>query len=626
MDAVTLADYQRGVLRNAFRSAMARGEARPLMLVACAVPAIIVPATFLAVAGRHRALRPLRYAVAVALLAYNAHQLSPLWNGPSWARTSSLNFASAYGAGLVFGWGTLWALVVLVWTSPWDGERVARRRKILPAGTKEREADVVNTDTLNIQNADNAPDEDIARSLRLGHEYYWQSFPVHASFFARFDWAIDLCLAWRGIGWSWGKTVVPNFAPPMRPHTNELVRLSSLLEGTKHGYRRQRTRAGFYRTRITTILSSYLVLDVCAVLMMHDPYFVVGPPPSRNTPWSQQVDQFPTPVMGAVWTPPPSPALLAMPAYLEFLYRHPHLLALHRNLLGLAGMVAALQFVLSLDQFVRISLGTLISGKNSIATVSTAAQLWNYPSIFGSVSQVLDHGLAGFWGSTWHQTFRWAFMAPTLWLVNRGILPKGKAVCGKTAETKNMANGTNGTTKANGANGHISKRSMPQEKVHLPAITRLTGLVIAFGQSAILHAAASTTTLPTHTLWWGPALFFVLSGVGVVVQGIVLPSAVMKRLPRRARQVANLLFTLGWLHATVWLFLDDTSRCGLWLFEPVPFSPTRYLISLVQGAEPPSIVSLAGNNQAGLSAWRWYSDDLAYWHTGKRWWETGLAI
>lgn len=200
MEAVTLADYQRGVLRTSFRSAMARGEAQPLMLVACAVPAIVVPAAFLAVAGRHPVLQPLRYAVAVALVAYNVHQLSPLWNDPSWARTSSINFASAYGAGLVFGWSTLWTLVVLVWTNPWDGERVARRRKREKAKDTTEKATEADVDLSDDRDVKNAPDEDIARSLRLGHEYYWQSFPAHASFFARFDWTIDLCLAWRGIG------------------------------------------------------------------------------------------------------------------------------------------------------------------------------------------------------------------------------------------------------------------------------------------------------------------------------------------------------------------------------------------------------------------------------------------
>ncbi|KAL1892730.1 hypothetical protein Sste5346_006813 [Sporothrix stenoceras] len=627
MDAVTLADYQRGVLRNSFRSAVALGEARPLMLVACAVPAIIVPAVFLAVAGGHKALQPLRYAMAVALVVYNAHQVSPLWNDRSWVRTSSINFASAYGAGLVYGWSTLWSLVVLVWINPWDGERVARRRKTVQdkeKGTPTKGAET-DADPQDMQKVEDAPDEDIAHSLRLGHEYYWQSFPARGSFFARFDWALDLCLAWRGIGWSWGKAVVPIFAPPTKPHTRELVRLKTMPERTKQGYRRQLTRAAFYRARLTTLVSSYLVLDVCAVIMTQDPYFVVGPGPSRYTPWSEQADKLPSPDIGAFQTRPPSPALLAMPAYLEYLYRHPYLLAMHRSALGLAGMIAALHIVLSLDQLVRVFLGNLFFGKDSIATASTAAQLWHYPSIFGSISQVLDHGLAGFWGSFWHQTFRYAFLAPTLWLVDKGILPKGQHV----HEGKNVTNGapkSNGVPKVNGVNGDAVKTGAPKKNPPLPTITRLAGIVIAFGQSALLHAAASTTTVATHTLWWSPALFFVMAGIGAGAQAIVLPPAFMNRLPRLIRRATNLLFTIVWLHFTVWLFLDDTSRCGLWLFEPVPFSPLRYIMSIMRGGEMPPIVSPGGSNRAGLSAWRWYSDDLVYWHTGRTWWETGIAI
>lgn len=191
MEAVTLADYQRSVLRTAFRSAVARDEARPFTLLACFVPTIVVPAVFIAVAGRHTALRPLRYVLAAALVAFQVNQLTPLWNTDgSWTRISSLNFACAYGAGISISWGTMWALNVLVWTNPWNGERVARRTR---RGPPETGPD-------GIMDTAEAPDEDIARSLRLGHEYYWQSFPVHASFMARIDWAIDLCFAWRGVG------------------------------------------------------------------------------------------------------------------------------------------------------------------------------------------------------------------------------------------------------------------------------------------------------------------------------------------------------------------------------------------------------------------------------------------
>ncbi|CAK7263732.1 hypothetical protein SEPCBS57363_000719 [Sporothrix epigloea] len=634
MEAVTLADYQRHVLRTAFRSAVTRGEARPFTLLACFVPTVVVPAVFIAVAGRHTVLRPLRYVLAAALVAFQVNQLTPLWNTDgTWARISSLNFACAYGAGISISWGTMWALNVLVWTDPWIGERVARRNR---RGPPETGPD-------GIMGSAEAPDEDIARSLRLGHEYYWQSFPAHASFMARIDWAIDLCFAWRGVGWSWCKTPVPHFAPPIRPHTNELVRLSSIPESTRHGYSRHRTWASFYRSRLATFVGSYLVLDVCAVIMTNDPHFIVGPAPSRRVPWSEQTKHFPYPAMGDVRPAPPSPALFAIPAYLQALYRHPEWLELYRSLLGLVAMLAALQIALHLDQLLRISFAKLFMRPDSMTSFATATQLWHYPSPFGSVSQVLDHGLNGFWGSFWHQTLREGFSAPTQWLTEQGLLPSGhEAHFGKIESVTNGSSNSEKWKSSTSFNGDVEEdkntkgvqdasriepaKDAPHKKPPTPLITRFVGLVLAFGQSALLHGAASMTTLPTHTLWQGPALFFICAGVGVALQSIVMPKPQRNKLSRCLHQAGEFLFALGWLHGTCWLFVDDQARSGIWLFEPVPFSPTRLIISLVKGGELPSIISPGGSNRAGHSAWRWYKDDFVHWYTGKTWWDTGIAL
>ena len=183
MEAVTLADYQRGALRAGFRAAVARGDARPLLLPAFIVPSFVLPAFFLAVAGRYAFLKPLRYPLAVLIAAFNLN----LFRTGSTPTTSSINLASAYGAGLAWGWGTLWAFVVLVWRDPWDGERVRRRARAKgsPPATMA---------------AADAIDEDVAQCLRAGQEYYWQSFPVDGSFWSRLDWSWDLYLAWRGVG------------------------------------------------------------------------------------------------------------------------------------------------------------------------------------------------------------------------------------------------------------------------------------------------------------------------------------------------------------------------------------------------------------------------------------------
>ncbi len=425
------------------------------------------------------------------------------------------------------------------------------------------------------------------------------------------------------LGWSWCKTPIPHFAPPTRPHTGELVQLSSIPEVTSAGYRRHRTRAAFYRSRLTAIAISYLVLDLGATLMTIDPHFSVGPPPpsqpnvvydvftrifSFSYAWLDRVDTW---LPNAAGSPPPPAALLSIPQHVVFLSQlHPLLVSVYHNVMGLVAIIAALHMFLGFDQVVRVFFGGLLFAADgndssifsSLSSSATAAQLWNYPSVFGSTSQVLENGLAGFWGSYWHQTFRAAFMAPTAWLVRHGLLP------------------------------HYKQSLLPA----------LANLAFAFGQSALLHAAGSAMSLPAHGCWHVPMAFFVLSSVGVVLQSVAqarlpavlsaaMPAALLERLkPSSAatRRAAMLAFAAVWLHATSWLFLDDLARSGVWLFDPVPFSVVRW--AAFRGGDGTGgrglVVNPAGSSRAGHAAWRWYDDDCFHWHTGKHWWESGVAL
>ena len=267
---------------------------------------------------------------------------------------------------------------------------------------------------------------------------------------------------------------------------------------------------------------------------------------------------------------------------------------------------------LGLDQIVRVYFGPLLFPATSTSSMATAVQLWNYPTVFGSASLMLDHGLAGFWGGWWHQTFRLAFVEPTAWLVDRGFLP---------GPVQKNTKDTQAVTDKNTNDKSETERS---ERERLPHTTRLVGLIIAFAQSALLHAAGSAASLPNHAYWHMPFLFFLLAGLGVVIQaGIRM--AISDRLPRPIRRAGNLVFALGWLYATQWLFIDDIARSGLWLAEAVPFSFVRFFAGLLSG-DSTSIIRPAGSGQAGHAAWRWYRDDFPFWHTGKTWYETGLAI
>jgi hypothetical protein len=310
-----------------------------------------------------------------------------------------------------------------------------------------------------------------------------------------------------------------------------LVDLATIPLETRSGFRRSRTRASFIRARLLSITLSYLVLDACSVIMTRDPYFVFGP------------------------------TSVPLPKHLALLSRAA--LFTYRSLLAFSGMIGALQMLFGAQQLTHYLFFRWAFPR------SARADLWHYPTIFGSPRAVLDYGLAGFWGGWWHQSFRAGFAAPTLWALRRG---------------------------------HLVARSRR---------ARLAGGLVAFAQSGLLHASGAVSGLgPTRP--WLPPCFFLASWAGVCAQEHLRLryAARLDVLPRAVRRAGNLAFAFAWLHATQWLFVDDLGRAGLWLFEPVPLSPARWL----------------GFGGPDAAVWRYGWDDLPRWYWGRHWWETGVAI
>ncbi|KAL8360047.1 hypothetical protein RB598_008399 [Gaeumannomyces tritici] len=515
-------------------------------------------------------------------------------------RTAPQNLAVAYAVGLVASWGTIWVFAALVFLRPqFDAERVERRlRPPRPSSSSSSPisarrvssgimvapppADLAsspvacstalasfstamsvtnghasNGHALNGHAAANGPspvlksrrrksvrfvvppDDDVARAL-VEYDYFWQAFPADAPFVTRLGWAFDYYMAWRGTGWNWAISCLPKFDRPAEPLSGELVKLDSIPLVSHAGHWRHAKNDEFFRARLCNIAIAYLVLDFCAVFMTKDGYF--------NT--------------GLHDSPPPLYLSSMFPAL------PPSVLYIYRMILGFLGMLSALTAVFSADQLLRRRLARAFAG-------GVSSDLWQYPDNFGSFDQLLDHGLAGFWGRYWHQSFRVGYTAPSKWLIRRGWLP--------------------------------ARRSS--------AATGLAASACAFLLSGAMHASGSATML-RHTRPWMAFAFFALAWVGVLLQ--LALCALLRRLrpaaaaagPPAARRAGNLLFVLAWMYATCWAFEDDLSRSGLWRFEPVPYSPLRAV----------------GLGEPGDEAFRWAGCSFVAWHVGKHWWDSGPAI
>ncbi len=292
--------------------------------------------------------------------------------------------------------------------------------------------------------------------------------------------------------------------------------------------------------------------------MTQDPYFITG--------WDNNEGLSP-PVL--------SPDLASL---------NPALLSLRRTALSFVGVLAALRLACGAGALCLCFLLRPVLGFR--------AHPWHLPTGFGSFGQVLDRGLAGFWGSWWHQTFRFGFEAPARWIFARR--------CRRHyAEEKRGTEGTRTVTRT------VTKMTISD---------RLIGAAAAFLQSGFIHAAGSYTTIP-ETMWWRPPLFFVLAGVGAALQQQCVAASysllgTQRQIPRWVRRLGNLTFVFIWMHMTSWLLIDDFGRSGLWLYEPVPVSLFRAL-----GYGPP------GDRRV----WRYDSDFLPRWHAGRHWWESGIA-
>lgn len=442
--------------------------------------------------------------------------------------------APALGLGLVHAWSVVYLAAILVWNdAQTDFQRIERTEGVFgtaPSSEKEK------TDQTSIEGTNGlVPSKSRAGPRDRHGEFAWQPYPL-TPFIERLDWVCDLFCNFRGAGWNWRTSALP---PPPKWLQDQLHRNSRTVP--KHSARVHAGQVKTYATRrellvanAKTVVKGYIVLDALKTLMMHDPYF-----------WGQL-------------TRPP-------PLYFPFsLLTQPWMIYTYRMTLSMLAVKYALQTIFSLAPLVFAGMfGSYIGAR---------AEPWIYPETWGSFGVVLDRGLAGWWSSWWHQTFRFAFAAPSL------------RICGAWG---------------------LDRRSTAAKAIQL---------LTAFGLSGVLHACGTyTASGPTRPLAKSFS-FFMLQALGIFLEDSIAAAlrrtGVQRYVPLWAMRVWTFVYVHVWFYHTAHLLCDDFTLGGVWLFEPVP-------VSLFRGL---------GLGATRLDGWWCWSGQVVRWHTGKHWWQSGLAF
>ena len=304
-------------------------------------------------------------------------------------------------------------------------------------------------------------------------DYIWQ--PMPSKFWERLGWVLDLLTSPRGIHWSFNPTS-ENGQSSARPLATKSV--DNLA------------------ARLCRFLISYLSIDVLKVLMVNDPYF-----------------------LGMIKDTPALP-------HLRILNYSPLTVHLYRTLLSFAAIYGAIYFISTLGPL-------FLSGLLGPTILGIHGEQWMYPSAFGPFCGILDEGILGFWGTWWHQSFRFVFVSAGKWM--------NRQICNET-----------GT-----------------------AAAKLTILISAFVLSGLVHACGVYTLIGVVNPL-GTFLFFALQPVGIYLQILILPRfGNSQRSSNNLTRALKFTWTLIWLGTTFPLFADGLAEGGLWLFEPLPISPLR---------------------------------------------------
>jgi hypothetical protein len=436
-----------------------------------------------------------------------------------------------YGVGLITWWFVLWTTAIMV---TYDGQtEFARIERVESAMGTSGTSKPQTKEAQNIANG-----QFVAADIDGGKEKMcvgWQEYPTK-SVLERIDWVFDLLSNFRGMSWNWRIPSIPS--PPKEVQEALRSQSSSSIKELSRPRPGQEpmSREQLLRKSSRWFAIGYLVLDFLRTITIHDPYF-------RGLGTEHTISYLPSVLRGS-------------PVFHQA----------YRLLIGLFAAYWALGTIFLLAPL-------FFCGVLGADLIGVRGEPWMYPNEWGSYLSVFDRGLAGWWGIWWHQTFRFAFEAPSRRLIEKM---------------------------------HIDRRSFKGKALQM---------FMAFGLSGIMHACGSHTSIGDTRPIRGPFAFFILQPFGIVGQALLARAfqraGIAHRVPLVLQRASIFVYVHVWFYFTAPLLIEDMAAGGLFLYEPVPFSIFR-------------LCGLGGKEESSV-CWpaptKWLT-----WHKADAWWQSGIAM
>ncbi|KAJ5657728.1 uncharacterized protein N7484_001377 [Penicillium longicatenatum] len=440
---------------------------------------------------------------------------------------------NGYMIGMMVGWWLVWSATLFVFS---DVERDYQRiERVTISDTRSSDSKRLDAQSESIGD-NNSPLPAEGATDQQAH-FRWQSYPSRLSH--RIEWCAGLLFNLRGPEWNWRAPRLGRLPRTVHANLHSGFLASNLREEDEVHISAKTCLSKAFRT----FLISYLTLDAFKVILIRDPYFR-----------GMKADTVP---------PFPFSFLASIPLGIRF----------YHCFLSAMAVYVALTYVTSLNPICFLGLSMAFPNASRKLTAAPLDKSWLYADTFGPfISPVLDDGLAGVWGTWWHQLFRHGFTSTARWILS--LLPGSWAID--------------------------------------PRVKRVIYIVVAFSLSGFVHACGSYTQFTDTRPLSGPFLFFFLQSMAILIEHIfkvlVISKLPLGRIPRWLRRTANGLVVFFWFLFSGPFIADDFARGGLWLMEPVPISPLRGL-------------ELAN----GQGWWCWEGDWFKYWNDGT-YWGSGIRV